>query len=118
MIMNVVTSASVTAVELNGEEEILLKDILSNSKREEVVRARTLMAVALYKYGYTLETVRKVLNVSKSAVSKMLVAHEDYKKTSRIYELTCKSVRHQIEAYRKEDDEYIQKITQVEEEDD
>ena len=110
MIVNVVVSASVTAVEIDGQEEILMSDIFSKSKRENVVRARTLLAVALHKYGYTVEDVCKLLDVSRSAVCKMFAAHEDYKRISRIYELTCNSVRSQIEAYRKQDDEYLQKI--------
>lgn len=49
MIVNVVVSASVTAIKFENEEEILMRDIFSKSKRENVVRARTLLAVALYK---------------------------------------------------------------------
>ena len=113
MIVNVVVSASITAIKLKNEEEILMRDIFSKSKRENVVRARTLLAVALHKYGYTVEDVCAVLDVSKSAVSKMFIAHEEYKKISRIYKLTCDSVKFQIEAYRKQDDEYMQRIASM-----
>ena len=39
MIVNVVVSASVTAIKFENEEEILMRDIFSKSKRENVVRA-------------------------------------------------------------------------------
>lgn len=113
MIVNVVVSASVTAVKFENEEEILMRDIFSKSKRENVVRARTLLAVALYKYGYTVEDVSLVLSVSKSAVSKMFVAHEEYRKISRIYDLTCESVQRQIESYRAQDDEFMQRVSSM-----
>lgn len=117
MIVNVVVSACITAIEIEGEEEILLQDILSGSKKEPAVRARTLLAVALKKYGYTNETISRALNVTKQAISKMLVTHEEYKKTFRAYELTCKSVRHQIEAFKEEDDAWLQRVAQgIEEE--
>ena len=113
MIVNVVVSASVTAVKFENEEEILMRDIFSKARRGDVVGARTLVAVALYKYGYTVEDVSLVLSVSKSAVSKMFVAHEEYRKISRIYDLTCESVKRQIESYRAQDDEFMQRVSSM-----
>lgn len=110
MIINVVISACITTIMIEDEEEILMRDVFSKSKKENAIRTRTLLVVALRRYGFTSETVCKVLNLSKSSVSKMMSSHETLKKTSRAYELTSKSVKYQIEAFRREDDEMIQKM--------
>lgn len=110
MIINVVISACITTIMIEDEEEILMRDVFSKSKKENAIRTRTLLVVALRRYGFTAETVCKVLNLSKSSVSKMMSSHETLKKTSRAYELTSKSVKYQIEAFRREDDEMIQKM--------
>lgn len=112
MIINVVISACITSIMIEGEEEkkILMKDVFSKSKKENAIRTRTLLVVALRRYGFTAETVCKVLHMSKSAISKMMTSHEILKKNNRAYELTSKSVKCQIEAFREKDDEMIQKM--------
>lgn len=111
-IINIVVSACITAIELEDEEQILRQEIFSKSKKETAVRARTMLAVSLYKYGYTPDTIAKALKVTKQAVSKMFIAHEEYKRLFRAYELTAKSIKHQIEAFRREDDAWLQRVAE------
>lgn len=110
MIINVVISACDTSLTLEGKKDVLQKDVFSKSKKEDAVRTRTLLVVALKKYGYTNETICSLLDITESAVRKMLSTHDLLKNTNRIYELTSLSIKHQIESYRKEDDVEIQRL--------
>lgn len=110
MIVNVVISACDTSLTLEGKKDVLMQEVFSKSKKEDAVRTRTLLVVALKKYGYTNETICKLLDITESAVRKMISMHDLLKNTNRIYELTSLSVKHQIEAYRAEDDAEIQKL--------
>lgn len=109
MIIDVVMSACDTSLVLGGKKEVLKKNVFSKSKTEDAVRARTLLVVALKNYGYTNETICALLDITESAVRKMLSTHDFLKNTNRIYELTCLSVKYQIESYRGEDEAEIQK---------
>ncbi len=109
MIVEVVISSCATLAMLEEDGDILLDEVLSKSKREPVVMTRTLLATALHKYGYSVDTIGKYLGRSKSAISKMFIQHDDLKKSNRLYYIVCKTTRMQIESYRETDEETIKK---------
>lgn len=96
-IVDVVVSSCITTINIEGSELVSKEEILSKSKKQNAVKARHILAFALHRYGYTYSSISALLGCTKSAVSKMIAQHSEYKKTNKPYLLACKSIKLYIE---------------------
>lgn len=96
-IVDVVVSSCITTMNVVSSELATKEEILSKSKKQNAVMARSILAFALHRYGFTNTSICSLLGCTKSAVSKMITKHAEYKKTNKSYLLACKSIRLYIE---------------------
>lgn len=96
-IVDVVVSSCITTIRMAGSELVSKEEILSKSKKQNAVKARHILAFALHRYGFTYSSICGLLGCTKSAVSKMITQHTEYKKQSKTYLLACKSIKLYIE---------------------
>lgn len=96
-IVDVVVSSCITTIKVAGSELVSKEEILSKSKKQNAVKARIILAFALHRYGYTYTSISALLGCTRSAVSKMITKHSEFKRTNKTYLLACKSIKLYIE---------------------
>jgi len=77
------------ALEVDGTETLSMTrdDVLGKSKAENLVMTRCILAVQLYRAGYSKTTIAGLLNRTTRAVAHLIKLDRDYTDTSRAYRI-------------------------------
>jgi len=80
------------------ETEIPNEEILSQSKKVEVVDARAIVVILLKEYGFYPETIAKLMNKTSACIRYIISSFDGRKKGNKMIEIHLQKLRKSLES--------------------